>query len=477
MTDRSPSTPGTRRDLLRGTIAASALAAAAFALFRRSRAASAAALDDAPSTATPVDRPPATPAAARPRRVLLHSGWQFVHVGDLAQTPGGLRLLERYLPDAEVTLWLAHTTKAVTASIRQRFPKVRIVQGTIDPTTLAVTGDELKAALESADLVIHGSDGTPLALPLLNWCQSAKKPYGLLGVTIGDVNDRLRSTLASARFAYARESQTLATLTKAGVAKPAAGQASAGQSAGAGGQTSAPATIGFAPDAAFACDVRDDAAAAAYPSAAKLEPGQFVCVVPKLRHPPFRKLPPEVLKQREAENEKFAEPDHAKLREVVSAVVRQTGMKVLVCPEMTYELEVMDKLVIGPLAADVKAKVVKRDTFWLPAEAAGVYAKAAAVVSLELGPCVLALANGTPAVHLRQPTDPRKGQVLRDLGLSDWIFEVDDASGEQISRTVLAILKEEAAAKAKVSKAKAVVDGKYQEAFAAIGKVLGFERV
>ena len=41
----------------------------------------------------------------RPPRVLLRSSWQTVNIGDIAHTPGMLRLLGEHLPDAEVTLW------------------------------------------------------------------------------------------------------------------------------------------------------------------------------------------------------------------------------------------------------------------------------------------------------------------------------------------------------------------------------------
>ncbi len=58
----------------------------------------------------------------------------------------------------------------------------------------------------------------------------------------------------------------------------------------------------------------------------------------------------------------------------------QTGHKVLVCPEMTYQVDIMDELLIDPLPADIKAKVVRRG-YWLPDEATSVYAQAHTVLS------------------------------------------------------------------------------------------------
>ena len=45
----------------------------------------------------------------------------------------------------------------------------------------------------------------------------------------------------------------------------------------------------------------------------------------------------------------------------------------------------------------------------------------------------MAIANGTPAIVLRQPTDTRKGQMWRNVGLNDWIFKIDDTAPESRS--------------------------------------------
>jgi hypothetical protein len=400
MNHARPAAASSRRDFLRAAATASFIGAAAHPLA-------------------------AWAAANRPKRVMLRSGWQFVNIGDIGHTPGGLHLLEQYLPDAEVTLWIAHTTDAIDAMLGTRFPKVKIVKGTIDPKTLAVTGDALKVALNETDV---------------------------LGVTLGDINDNLAALLSNAKFVFTRDTLSLAAMKKAGMKGPA---------------------VGFAPDATFAIDVRDDKKAVPFLASLGLEEQKFICAVPRLRFTPYRHFTPEQIKQREAVNEQFAEADHKKLRDALSAVVRKTGKKVLVCPEMTYQLEVIDKLVIDPLPADVKPHVMKRGTFWLPDEAASVYARAAAVVSFEMHSPIIALAAGTPAVYLRQPTDTRKGQMMRDIGLPEWIHEIDDVTGEQIGATLLAILADTPAAKAKVTKAMATVAARYGEAFGVIGKVLG----
>ncbi len=99
---------------------------------------------------------------------------------------------------------------------------------------------------------------------------------------------------------------------------------------------------------------------------------------------------------------------------------------------MTYQVELAKKLLVDPLPADVKPNVVWRDTYWLPDEAASVYARAAAVVSFECHSPIIARATGTPAFYVRQPTDTIKGQMYHDIGVSDWTFEVDETSGDEL---------------------------------------------
>ena len=70
---------------------------------------------------------------------------------------------------------------------------------------------------------------------------------------------------------------------------------------------------------------------------------------------------------------------------------------------MTYQVELAKHVLVDPLPDDVKQNVVWRDTFWLPDEAASIYSKAQAVVSMECHSPLIALHNGTPA-YLRSTT-------------------------------------------------------------------------
>lgn len=350
-------------------------------------------------------------AGAPPRRILLRSSWQTINIGDIAHTPGMLALLEREVPGAEVALWPNALSPEVAALLRRRFPKLR----------LATTAAEQERALAECDFGLHGSaPGLVGAREMLRWRETGR-PYGFGGVTLSDAElKNHRELLAGARFVFCRDTLSLAALKATGIQGP---------------------VMEFAPDATFHLDLRDDARADAFLGEHGLEAKRFACFVPRLRWTPYwkegRAVPAEEIARKEAENERHREADHAKVRAAIVAWVRETGMKALLCPEMTYQVALLRPLLYDPLPEDVKPRVVARQGYWLTAEAASTYARAAALVSCEMHSPLIALANGTPAIHLRQPTDTRKGQMWRDVGLGDWLFEIEEASGEQVAARLL----------------------------------------
>ena len=361
-------------------------------------------------------------------RILLRSSWQTVNIGDIAHTPGMLRLLEDRLPDADVILWPNQLSAEVETMLRKRFAGLRIAR----------TADEQRDAMSSCDFFLHGSGpGLVGAKEAAAW-QETGKPYGFGGITLNDaeLRDR-RKLLEGARFIYCRDTLSLEALRAARLESP---------------------LQEFGPDATFALDLRDDARADAFLRDHGLEPGRFACFVPRLRWTPYwkegRKFAPEVIRAREAENDRHRDEDHAKLRAALVAWLRETGLKALLCPEMTYAVELLRPLLFDPLPDDLKPRVVVRPDYWLTDEAASTYRRAAAVVSLEMHSPIIAVANGCPAIHLRQPTDTRKGQMWRDIGLGEWLFEIDASTGEQIADRLLSLHRDSDRTRAAVARAR-----------------------
>jgi polysaccharide pyruvyl transferase WcaK-like protein len=364
-------------------------------------------------------------------QILLRSSWQTENIGDIAHTPGMLTLLEKHRPDARITLWPKGISPAVARLLRKRFPKLRI----------ATTPAQAEAALRRCDFFLHGSGPGLVGWREMQQARDLRKPYGIGGVTLNDQEiSGSRELLAGAQFVFLRDSDSMKALLDSGFKGP---------------------HVDFGPDATFALDLRDDAAAARLLREHQLKPGRFLCAVPRLRWTPYWEIRPDLVKpspERSAVNEAFADRDHAKLRHAIVAWVRQTGMKVFLVPEMTYAVPRLRPLLFDPLPDDVKKQVAVLDRYWLTDEAAGVYAQAAAVASFEQHSPIMAIANGTPAVLLRQPTDTRKGQMWRDIGLKQWIFEIDGTTGPQIARRLLQIAADLPAARKQAARARAFTE-------------------
>ncbi len=355
--------------------------------------------------------------------ILIVSGWQDVNIGDIAHTPGLLNILQKYLPGSRLILWKMSHNEKVGQMMARNFPDVQIIYGSADDSGGVDSEDVMKAFHES-DIMIHGSGPSVVGERCLRaWVKTSGKPYGIFGTTIQYINEGLKELLNKASFIYTRETASLEVLKASGIS----------------GQH-----ISFAPDATFYLSILDEEKAARFLDDHGLEEGKYICAIPRLRYTPYHRIKQvnwdeEKIREVEETNKTYKEEDHAKLREAIIAWVRETGQKVLVCPEMTYEVDIMDELLIDPLPSDVKPFVVKRG-YWMPDEAASVYKRAFALLSFECHSPIIALANGTIAFYLRQPQDTIKGQMYYDLGLADWVFEIEETSGTDLARALMSAI-------------------------------------
>lgn len=377
----------------------------------------------------------------RATRILLRSSWQTVNIGDIAHTPGMIALLEKHRPDLEITLWPSKVDRGVEELLRARFPKLRIAQ----------TAAEQQSALDACDFFLHGSGPGMVGVREARRAQTAGKPYGFGGITLNDQEIKShRDLLAGAKFVFCRDTLSLDALKQSGITGP---------------------RMDFGPDATFALDLQDAPAAGTLLRQHRLEPGKYLCAVPRLRWTPYWEIHPESRKPDPAKiatNQQFAEKDHAKQREAITAWVRETKMRVLLAPEMTYAVPLLRSLLFDALPDDVKPHVAVMDRYWLTAEAASIYARAAAVLSFEQHSPIIAIANGVPAIYLRQPTDTRKGQMWRDIGLNQWIFEIDAATGADIAARTVEIGRDLDSARATANKARTYAHKRMAEMIAAI---------
>ncbi len=404
--------------------------------------------------------PLATFHAAEPPHILLREALQFENIGDSGRVPGTIRLLYQHLPEATVTLWPWQLHEREREMLMRAFPKLRIAEGEVDEAGNAST-PALAEAWRDADIFI-----TPArhAKTFQAWAKTGR-PYGFFGShfdpisgrttlrdggTLEELRDAIsklpanhfdghyksREVYDGASIIFARDTYSLQYLQ---------------------GQKLRTPIVEFGLDGTFGIAVRDEKRARSWLRRIGVEEGQFICVLPRLRYTPYyrvKNLPRnESDYEIDAINAEHAARDHAPLRDLITLWVRETGLKVILCPEMTYEIAVAKEHLFDPLPADVKPNVIWRDTFWLADEAASVYARAVAVVSAECHSPIIALSQGTPAFYVRNPADTVKAQMFRDLGLTDWVFESSQATGQQLWEKLKPIHENRAAGRAKVDAA------------------------
>jgi hypothetical protein len=392
---------------------------------------------------------------SRPPRILLRSSWQVVNIGDIAHTPGVLALIEKHLPQAEVMLWAsADMTPEVAEMEHRRFPKLRIVKGTIGADGKASNAD-LEAAIQWTDFLLHGSGPALVAArDVAAFIKHTGKPYGVYGITHGSfLSGDDKDTLSKAKFIYFRDTLSLEVARKQGIRAP---------------------IMEFSPDGAFACDLRDDAGAQAFMAAHGLEEGKFLCCIPRLRYTPYWKIRKGEMTQQQREraayNEEMKEQDNAPLRKAIIEVVRGTDLKVLVCPEDFSQVELGKEILVDPLPAGVRERVVWRDRFWLTDEALSTYVKSVGLFGLEMHSPIMCIGNGVPAMVCRFKEQTSKGYMWRTIGLGDWLFDFDVADDrERLPAAVLAWAKDRDAARQATEKARAFVMNRFAETMKVVG--------
>lgn len=379
-------------------------------------------------------------------RIVLRSSWQTVNIGDIGHTPGVLALLEQQLPDVEVRLWPSSIADGVEPLLQKRFPKLQFVK----------TAADIEKAFTECDFLLHGSGPALVAQKdVARWHKETKKPFGVFGITHSPtVSDQAKELLSAAKFLFFRDTVSMAAVKKAGVTSP---------------------IMEFGPDGAFAVDLRNDAAADKFLKEHELEAGRFMCCIPRLRWTPYWLIKKDRAfdEKKHARNEEMKEHDNGPLRDAIIALVRETDMKVLVCPEDMSHMAVGKEMIVDKLPDDVKKRVVWRENYWLTDEALSTYVRSAGLFGNEMHSPIMCIGNGVPAIVCRFEEQTSKGFMWRDIGLGEWLFNHDhDEAQKGLTAAVLEIAKNPAAAKAKVEKARALVQEKQRMMVETLKKTL-----
>ena len=67
--------------------------------------------------------------SGRPPRILLRSSWQSVNIGDIGHTPGAVALIQKYFPEAEITLWPGQLGHGSRELLTNGYPRLKIAEG------------------------------------------------------------------------------------------------------------------------------------------------------------------------------------------------------------------------------------------------------------------------------------------------------------------------------------------------------------
>ncbi len=395
-------------------------------------------------------------AENRKPRILLRSSWQTVNIGDIAHTPGVLAILEMHYPEAEVRLWPSHIDNGVEELLRARFPKLQIVKG----------ADGLEAAFAECDFLLHGCGPSLVAeRDVVRWSTETGKPFGIFGITFSRTDStsttpapaepfaKTIEVLSGAKFVYFRDSVSLDLAKSHGCKCP---------------------LMAFGPDGAFATDLSNDFKAESFLKANGLEEGKYLCCIARLRYTPYWTIPEKKTAidiKKQARNDAMKEQDCKPLRDAIIAVVRNTDLKILLCPEDQTQMMVNKEMLLDKLPADIRARCVWRSDYWLTAEALSTYRRSAGLFGHEMHSPIMCIGNGIPAIVCRWAEQTSKGMMWRDIGLAGWLFDFDkEEERNAMPAAVLAMVKDVEQAKKKAAKGRKFVEQRQQEMVAVLRK-------
>lgn len=406
------------------------------------------------------------------KTILLYSGWQTSNIGDVGHTPGTLATLEKYIPEANVILWARTMNDAKKAMLMKRFPNLEIVYGN---TTDMVKpeGETLKNAIKKADIFIwnsgmhfnfgvFGKDYNVVANMLfpLNYCIEQGIPFGIYGHSFDKFEDyshlAFRPTLDKAAFIYCRDSESLKFIKQLGFQCP---------------------VMDFVPDAVFGIDVKDNDKANVFLKENGLKAGKFLAYIPRTNTPKINAQtgkgdllnPLTISGELMAENELWMQ----KTRDIISWWVRTTKMKVLLSPEMDKEIKYSKEWIYDKLDVDVQKMVVWRSTFWTVEEANAIYAQAHTVFGIEPHSLIMAMTSGVPVVHMRAQKHGKKAYMFSDLGLGEWLFDIDKDEASMAIGALKSIVDNYSQSRKKVEEAMVKVRKSQESAMNEIRKKIG----
>jgi polysaccharide pyruvyl transferase WcaK-like protein len=368
-------------------------------------------------------------------RILIYSGWNTKNIGDQGHTPGTLRFLTQYFPEAALTIWLRSTNEETKTLLKTRFPRIEIVQGRLDESGSS-ENPALQKAFSEADLLLHNSgmiyNSFWKSPTILKTCHLVRKPICLYGQSFDGFEEEVKAEmvglLSKTMAIYCRDNESLYYLRRIGVKPP---------------------ILEFGPDGCFGIDLLNEEKSASYLNRHGLASKKFLVVILRTNTPGGKR--PEILPEWDfgdttqnpwnptEKDEIQVKLWTEKLREVIMRWVTETGLKVLLAPEVEEEIVYAKRLLYDALPKKIQQNVVHKAEWWNMDEACSVYKQAHSLVAMEPHSCIMALANRVPMIHFFSRRHGLKAWMFRDIGLPEWLHDIDEEPVDGVIDTLMAI--------------------------------------
>jgi polysaccharide pyruvyl transferase WcaK-like protein len=130
-----------------------------------------------------------------------------------------------------------------------------------------------------------------------------------------------------------------------------------------------------------------------------------------------------------------------KLRDFITKWTKETGQKILICPETRDAIEPAFKHLYSPLSDETKKSSVCMKEFWTSEQAYSIYKRSRIVISMEMHSIIMALNVGTPVIHNPFAEAGRKKWMMKDICLKDWLLDIDEMKENDLFNVAIAIHK------------------------------------
>jgi len=335
-------------------------------------------------------------------RILLRSGWSTDSYSDLAVIPAAYRSIQRFVPNTEVMVWPFTMNEILNSLLENNFTNINLINGTIndqgEPTT-----EELKKAFDSAHMLMYvtcpnknidwaGTDPSAIETASIEYCIKNNIPYILYG--IGDIPEAtetqsaMQNKLNKAILTFIMDSTTEDILKDNKIKN-----------------------LQLAPPIIFGFDLKNDNDARKYISDLGLSNKTFIVVN---LYSNGNNIP----QKNTAIN---------KIVYLIENWIQKTEHFILLIPEKSADVEILSN-VYNQLSntAKEKTKLITEDIS--PDMVSSIVEKSR--IATGMSPYLLfsAMQVGIPIYHYSDWSVSNSGQSLIDLGLKDFVIDIEKVS-------------------------------------------------